>query len=241
MVYNKSDHNRSNEKILPGSGPEGTKNKSALRRQPLATFYEQRPERLFIGEMTHSTFPAHVHSEAELVILARGSAVMTIDGIPYRLSPGDAAVVSPLVTHSYDELSEDVGGLVAIFPPDIIPEYAGTFRGLQADTAVLPAGKTSVDLRLSADRLNHLNMEENLATCIAHLHVLLAGILPNLTYHPVYDYSDRGIGYRIISYISEHALPTCPISSRSACTPISASSSTPSASSARACSCGTRT
>ena len=86
----------------------------------MATFYEQRPERLFIGEMTHSTFPAHVHSEAELVILARGSAVMTIDGVPYRLSPGDAAVVSPLVTHSYDELSEDVGGLVAIFPPDIM-------------------------------------------------------------------------------------------------------------------------
>ena len=50
----------------------------------MATFYEQRPERLFIGEMTHSTFPAHVHSEAELVILARGSAVMTIDSVPYR-------------------------------------------------------------------------------------------------------------------------------------------------------------
>ena len=223
MVYNESDRNRSNEKILPGSGPEGTKNKSVLRRQPLATFYEQRPERLFIGEMTHSTFPAHVHSEAELVILARGSAVMTIDGVRYQLSPGDAAVVSPLVTHSYDELSEDVGGLVAIFPPDIIPEYAGTFRGLQPDCAVLPAGKTSVDLRLSADRLNHLNMEENLAMCIAHLHVLLAGILPNLTYHPVYDYSDRGIGYRIISYISEHALEEITLESTSRALGISVS------------------
>ena len=187
------------------------------------TFYEQRPEQLFIGEMTHHTFPAHVHSVAELVVITRGTVVVTIDEVRYKLDPGDAFIVFPLVPHSYDELSEDSNGVTAIFPPEIIPEYAGTFHGLQPECPLLRAGDTCLDLRLAVDRLSHLNMEENLAMCIAHLHVLLAGILPNLTYHPVYDYSDRGIGYRIISYISEHALEEITLESTSRALGISVS------------------
>ncbi len=171
----------------------------------MSTIYEQRPEKLFIGEMTHYPVPTHVHSLAELVILTRGSAVLTIDETEYRLAPGDAAVIFPLVPHSYDRLSEDVGGVIAIFSPDIIPEYAGTFHGLQPEYPLLPAAKTTLDLRLAVDRLNRLNMEDSLPMCIAYLHVLLAGILHSLAYRPVYDYSERGLGHRIIRYISDHA------------------------------------
>ena len=119
----------------------------------MSTFYEQRPEQLFIGDMTDHVFPAHVHSVAELVVLTCGSAVMTIDETQYRLNPGDAAIVFPLVPHSYDILSDDARGITAIFPPDIIPEYAGTFHGLQPECPLLPAARTCVDLRLAVNRL----------------------------------------------------------------------------------------
>ena len=66
---------------------------------------------------------------AELVILTRGYAVLTIDDIRYRLSPGDAAIVFPLVPHSYDEVSEDVSGITAIFSRISHSEYTGTFPG----------------------------------------------------------------------------------------------------------------
>ena len=169
------------------------------------TFYERRPEKMYIGEMTHSPFPTHVHSVAELLILTRGTAAMTIDDVQHRIHAGDAVIVFPLVPHSYDAMSDDVSGIVAIFPPEIIPEYTGTFHGLQPESPVLPASRTSVDLRLAVDRLTHLNMEENLPMCVAHLHVLLVGVLHNLSYRPVYDYSERDLGHRIITYISEHA------------------------------------
>ena len=171
----------------------------------MKTFYEQRPEKLFIGEMTHFPFPLHVHSVAEILVMTGGSAVMTIDEVRYKLAPGDAAVVFPLVPHSFDELSGDVSGMTAIFPPDIIQEYAGTFHGLQPERPVLPAGETCTDLQLAAERIGRLNMEDDLPMCIAYLHVILAGVLHSLTYRPVYDYSDRGLGFRIISYISDHA------------------------------------
>ena len=99
------------------------------------TFYEHREDKLFIGEMTHYPFPAHVHEVAEIVVITSGTAQVQIDGISYTLAQGDAAVVFPLVPHSYDRLSDDIGGIAAIFPPDIIPEYAGTFHGLAPESS----------------------------------------------------------------------------------------------------------
>ncbi len=189
----------------------------------MSTFYEQRTEKLFIGGTTQYTVPTHVHSLAELVIITRGVAVLTIDNVQYRLTPGDCVVIFPLVPHSFDELSEDSVGLSAIFPPDIIPEYAGTFHGLQPESPLLPASRCSVDVRLTVDRLSRLNMDDNLPLCIAYLHVLLAGILHSLTYRPVYDYNDRGLGHRIISYISEHAFEEITLESASRALGISVS------------------
>ena len=189
----------------------------------MSTFYEQREEKLFIGGTTKYTVPTHVHSLAEVVIMIRGFAVLSIDNVQYRLEPGDCAVIFPLVPHSFDRLSEDSEGLSAIFPPDIIPEYAGTFHGLQPEYPLLPASRTSVDLRLTVDRLSRLNMEENLPLCVAYLHVLLAAILHSLTYRPVYDYNDRGLGHRIISYIYEHAFEEVTLESASRALGISVS------------------
>ncbi len=168
-------------------------------------FYEQREERLFIGGMTEYPVRLHVHAMAELVVITNGYALITIDETQYRLTPGDAAVAFPLVPHSFDELSEDSKGVIAIFPPDIIPEYAGTFHGLLPDCPMMPANKRSLDLRFAVERLGVLNMDENLPMCVAYLHVLLAGILHSLSYRPVYDYSERDLGHRILTYISEHA------------------------------------
>ena len=186
-------------------------------------FYEERKEKLFIGGMTHYVFPTHVHNMAELVILTRGTAVIGIEDVRYRLNPGDAGIVFPLIPHSYDELSPDSDGITAIFPPDIIPEYAGTFHGLQPERPLLTAAETGEEVHLAVSRLEKLNMENDLPLCVAYLHVLLAGILHSLTYRPVYNYSERGLGYRIICYISEHAYEDITLESASQALGISAS------------------
>lgn len=173
--------------------------------------------------MTHFPFPPHVHEVAEMVILTSGSALVSIDGIEYRLSTGDAAIVFPLTPHSYEEVSGDIGGIAAIFPPDVIPEYAGTFHGLAPESPVLPAARTGADVMYAVGRLSELSMEASLPLCVAYLHVLLAGVLHRLSYHPVYDYSERGLGYRIMRYISDHACEDLTLESASHALGISAS------------------
>ena len=187
------------------------------------TIYETRPEKLFIGAMTEYPCPAHVHAVAEVIVQTQGDSLVTIDEVQYRLTPGDAAVIFPLVSHSFDSLSEDSKGITAIFPPDIIPEYAGTFHGLQPESPFLPADRRSLDLRFAVERLGALNMDESLPMCIAYLHVVLASLLHSLTYRPVYDYSERGLGHRIISYISDHAFEEITLESASRALGISAS------------------
>ena len=176
----------------------------------MSTVFETRPEKLYIGLMTEYPCPAHVHAVAEVIIQIQGYALVTIDEVQYRLTPGDAAVIFPLVPHSFDGLSEDSKGITAIFPPDIIPEYTGTFHGLQPECPLLPANRRSLDLRFAVERLSSLNMDDNLAMCIAYLHVILASLLHSFTYRPVYDYSEGGLGYRIISYITDHPGKRCP-------------------------------
>ena len=169
------------------------------------TFYEHREDKLFIGEMTHYAFPPHVHEVAEIVVLTSGSAKLNIDGIEYILFPGDAAVIFPLVPHSYEQLSENIGGIAAIFPPDVIPEYAGTFHGLAPENPILRADRIAEDTQHAVVRLGVLSMDDDLPLCVAYLHVLLAGILHRLSYQPVYDYSEQNLGHRIMRYVSDHA------------------------------------
>ena len=170
----------------------------------MTTFYEHRAEHLFIGEMTHSPFPVHVHELAEMIAVTSGFIRISINGTEFTLSPGDVAVIFPLTPHSYDEIGEDASGLVAIVPTDIIPEYTSTFRSLEPENPVLRASDAGPDSEAVIHRLHSLNMEDDLPLCVAYLHVLMACTLHRLSYHPVYDYSDRGLGHRIMRYISDH-------------------------------------
>ncbi len=187
------------------------------------TFYEKREETLFIGEMTHYPFPAHVHEVAEIVAVTSGRVRLGIDGTVYDLRTGDIAVIFPLTAHSYEEVSPDAEGLAAIFLPDIIPEYTGTFRGLVPETPVLRASGIAADTARAVRRMRELNMEDDLPLCVAYLHVLLAGTLHRLSYRPVYDYSEYGLGYRIVHYMSEHACEDLTLESAAHALGISAS------------------
>ena len=72
-------------------------------------------------------------------------------------------------------------------------------------------------------RMHELNMEESLPLCVAYLHVVLAGLLHNLSYRPVYDYSEKELGHRIIHYISDHAFEEITLESASRALGISVS------------------
>ena len=196
MVYNA-------ERNLILEPEQETKTKKGAKR--VEGLYEHRDIRLFIGGMTHYPVPVHVHEAAEIVSVTRGRADIRIDGVPYSLRPGDVAVCFPLTPHSYEALSEDIDGIAAIFPTDLIPEYQATFHSLIPEEPVWPRESAGRDVRDAVRRLSELNMDTDLPLCVAYLHVLLGAVLHRLNYRPVYDYSAQDLGYKILQYVSGHA------------------------------------
>ena len=128
----------------------------------MSTFYENREDRYFIGEMTHWPVPVHVHDLVEILVLERGSAVLSIDGEARHLGPGDAALIFPLVPHAYLELSPDRAGLVAIFPAGLVAEYAGTFQTMLPERTVLPAEELGEETRYAVRCLREASQENSL-------------------------------------------------------------------------------
>ena len=187
------------------------------------TFYESRDEKFFVGEITHFPFPLHVHEVVEIVHLFSGTVTMEIDGRIRHLSPGDTAVIFPFIPHSYNSISEDVSGLVCIFPPDTISEFSGLFRTRVPSPPVLLCGQADPELKESAARLMSLSSNPNSPLLQAYLHVLLACALSRLEFHAMQDFSQNNLGYRIIHYVSAHAFE--PITMESTAREIGISSS----------------
>lgn len=170
----------------------------------MSTFYENREEKYFIGEMTHFPFSLHVHELVEVLVLRSGCADMQIGEERCRLEAGDLALIFPLVPHSYDVLSPDIGGLVAIFPPGLVPEYAGVFQTMLPEKMVFRAEELDEEVREAIGRLRGLSVEHELPRCAAWLHVLLAGVIHRIRYRSGLDYTARSLGYRIMQYVSDH-------------------------------------
>ena len=171
----------------------------------MSTFYEQRPEKFFLGEMTHSPFPPHVHEVVEIVALEQGSLTMDIGNVSYPLKPGDIAMIFPFVPHSYVQPSPDVSGLVAIFPRDLIAEFISVFYKSIPGSPVLKAEDVSPDVRLAIRKIRELPDPISSPFGTAYLHVMVAGLLADMPMHSLSEIEEPDLGYRIIQYASMHA------------------------------------
>ncbi len=171
----------------------------------MKAFYEDRGEGLFVGIMTRYPFPLHVHEVVEVAVVQAGSCRMQIDGRSYRLGPGDAAVIFPLVPHSYDELSPNSSGFSAFFPANMIQEFANTFHTALPAEPVARAGTLDPEVRMAVRKLMQTAGEEPYAFRLAYLHLLLAGLLRGMRFVPTDAYNERGPAYRVVKYVYDHA------------------------------------
>ena len=168
-------------------------------------FYETREERFFIGGMTHSPYPVHVHEVVELVCVLRGECVMQLDGAAYTLRKGDIAAAFPLVPHGYERMSPDIDGLAAFFPYDTINEFANVFAAMLPANPVLRAGQIGPDARLAIARLAEMPNEARFPLRLAFLHLLLADVLGSMALKSAGTPEERDMTCRAIKYIYDHA------------------------------------
>jgi len=179
----------------------------------MKAFYESRTEPYFVGPMTDSPFPLHVHEIVELVVVLSGGCTMQLDGKAYALAAGDAAIAFPLAPHSFDTIAPDTRGFAAFFPADTIAEFSNTFHTQLPDEPVLRGAYGLSDVRFAIEKMLALPEGAESPLRLAYLHLLLAHILSGMRFHPAVDYHDRGQGARIVRYVYDHACENITISS----------------------------
>lgn len=172
----------------------------------MKAFYETRNESLFVGSMARYPFPLHVHEVVELVVVESGEFTMQIDGRAWHLGPGDAAIAFPLVPHSYeDDIPSTIRGFAAIFPADTIEEYANVFHTMLPVEPVLRAKDVDPEVHMAIKHLLETSDDEYAPSRLAYLHLLLSSLLHKMRFEPAGAFSERGLAYRVVKYVYDHA------------------------------------
>ena len=93
-------------------------------------FYENRNNEFYIKKGETLAFPAHLHSDIEIVYILNGSAHAFSGGVDCTLRKGDFFIAFPNCIHYYDSCSEDIEFFIAIIPYNAFPEYETEFESM---------------------------------------------------------------------------------------------------------------
>ena len=167
-------------------------------------FYEQRPEKLFVGKMCDHPFPTHVHDSVEIICMTNGALTMTIGSTEYRVLPGNIAISFPSVPHSYDFVSEDAEGLSMIFLPDAVSEFSSSFRTMQLSSPLLTGDRLPQEIHLIIRQMLKLSQQGRSPLMMGYLHLFLSYIFCELELRPLGKQIQSGLAQQVLHYISEH-------------------------------------
>ena len=93
----------------------------------MSIFYQNRSERLRFYTSHNISFAAHLHRQAELVVLLEGEVRICVDHTEYLLSEGSAAIIFPNQLHSLETVSHS-RILLCIFDDDCCHSYQQYFQ-----------------------------------------------------------------------------------------------------------------
>lgn len=165
-------------------------------------FYEDKQDEFRCTLIQDITFPAHLHSAVELIYLLEGSLEVTVQNQTKRIRKDEAALIFPDIVHSY--LTKDAcRGILCIFSPSYAREYYHLFRKQQPESPFLSSGARNPDIPLAFGRMLRYR-EPSPGVSAAWLNLILAFLLSEAVLLPREDRDSADVGYRLISYVSQH-------------------------------------
>ena len=84
-------------------------------------YYEEERKDIYIGSNEPLVYPAHFHTDIELVYIVEGTAIAGTDGDKCSLKKGDFFIVFPESIHYYDNC-KNMNSTVIIVSTDLFPE-----------------------------------------------------------------------------------------------------------------------
>lgn len=165
-------------------------------------FYEKKDEEFRCFFSTDMTFPAHLHRAVELVLVQDGVMEVTAQNQTRMLRKNEIALIFPEIIHSYRTQSFS-RSIFCIFSPSLIKEYYHMLcRSLpQCPFFSFPGSET--DLVTAFNRILQY-ADKVFPISVAWLNLILTYLMSEAVLIPRDSQYSTDIGYRIISYLSNH-------------------------------------
>lgn len=165
---------------------------------------EIRQQDFAVGRVRALSAIPHIHSHLELIYLAEGSSLATLDNKEFLIDAGDIFLSFPNQIHFYHDQTPPKGFL-CIFSPDLFKDLEEIFQSKVPTTPIikgslLPSGMTKRMAQLREKNRSQLTLDY--VASKGYLLALLCELLPLMPLIP--NTSDQDSVKRVMQYCSEN-------------------------------------
>ncbi len=96
----------------------------------MTKYYREKNPDFRFSQYKFTPFPAHLHSELELMYVQHGSTTAYRNGEEYVLTAGNLFLISPNQVHSFTDCSPDCHCLTLIMKPGMLNAFGDTLSGI---------------------------------------------------------------------------------------------------------------
>lgn len=172
-------------------------------------FYEKSDHNIRVFQSSGLCFPAHLHSQLELVYVLESEIWISINHIDYKFEKGDFIIIFPNTIHSYNSNNSENNSnnsiLMVICGVMLTGDYMHTIINYHLKEPYIKSNDLHDDVAFAMKSLvMEASNKKDISVCKAFLQLILARILPHskLIKNETIDKYD--ITYKIVNYISLH-------------------------------------
>jgi AraC-like DNA-binding protein len=170
-------------------------------------FYENRSGDLFASRSECLTFPAHLHTQLELLYIESGEIEVSVNNQPLNLKAGDFAVIFPNRVHSYASIPANAKNSVILVISDFpyVGDFINTVLKYHPSVPYIESAHLHKDIPYALNALAAESMsQQSRSVCTAYMQIILARILPQLELVKNTESDFFELTYKIVNYISQN-------------------------------------
>ncbi len=170
----------------------------------MIAFYENNRMPLRSFQSVDLNFSAHLHKEAELLLMQEGEIAVTVNGAQYLAAAGDILVLFPNTVHSYLSRGQ-TKGIMIIFSPELAGEFNYKLTHFCAVSPLLFSGRVHQDVPYCMESILNTDAQPgNLSLIKGYLLVLLSRVFSALELQPLRQEKDFDLLHRVLLYTTEN-------------------------------------
>lgn len=142
-------------------------------------FYEKQTDSLRLALVENLTFPLHLHTQLEILLVTSGSLVVTVDHQTKTLGPNECAVVFPNQIHSFETGESGSNGILLICDLNFTGEFYSGLTKYHPQNPFILAIQLHRDIPYAfSGLLDEFREGQNTTVFQSFIQIILARLVP---------------------------------------------------------------